>query len=292
MGKVVGVRFPQGSRVYDFDAGNLVLSRGDKVIVETEHGLALGEVVRPPRPPEERPADAPPLKKVRRLADEEDLKQLEDNRRLEREAMEFCRQRIIKRKLDMHLVKVECLFNRSKMIFFFTAEERQDFRELVRDLAARFRTRVEMRQIGVRHEARLLGGLGPCGREICCTTFLRDFEPVSVKMAKEQNLSLNPTKISGLCGRLMCCLTYEFETYKALKQGMPKLGKRLKLVDGREAKVIRQNVLERKVVLQILDTGREETYTPEELAELIAPEESPASQTSQGQGKGKKKGRK
>jgi hypothetical protein len=173
----------------------------------------------------------------------------------------------------MNLVKVEALFDRSKIIFYFTADGRLDFRELVRDLVGRFRTRIEMRQVGVRHEAKLLGGLGSCGRELCCSTFLQDFEPVSVKMAKEQNLSLNPTKISGLCGRLMCCLTYEYEAYHSLKRGLPKLGKRVKLAPGVEGKVIRQNVLKRLVTV-ILDDGREVCDTPEELAKLT-PESGP-----------------
>jgi cell fate regulator YaaT (PSP1 superfamily) len=272
MGKMVGIRFARGSKIYDFDAGHFVLKPGDVVIVETEYGLALGEVVRGPRPQPEPPEgiERPPLKQVYRLATAEDLEQQDQNLALEKEAYLYCQERIAARKLDMNLVKVECLFDRSKMIFFFTAEGRLDFRELVRDLVARFRARVEMRQIGVRHEAKLLGGLGSCGREICCATFLKDFEPVSVKMAKEQNLSLNPTKISGLCGRLMCCLTYEFETYRSLKKDLPKLGKRLTLGDGSEAKVIRQNVLERQVTL-LVGGENEVNVGPLELAQLLAP---------------------
>ncbi len=273
MGKVVGISFQRGAKVYDFDAGHFVLNQSDMVIVETEHGLALGEVARPPRVVDDLSqsdtgeGEAPQLKSVYRLATEEDLEQVRLNRDVEKEAYLHCLERIAQRKLDMNLVKVECMFDRSKMVFYFTAEGRLDFRELVRDLVARFRTRVEMRQIGVRHEAKLLGGLGSCGRELCCATFLRDFEPVSVKMAKEQNLSLNPTKISGLCGRLMCCLTYEFPIYQDLKRNMPKLGKRITLQKGLEGKVIRQNVLERRVTV-ILNDGREVTCTPEELAEL------------------------
>ena len=279
MTKVVGVRFKRGSKIYDFDAGLFVLSPQDLVIVETEHGLAMGEVVRPPAKQEEAPpeegGDAPrednsennQLKRVFRLATEEDIKQVQDNIRLESEAFQFCQERIRERKMEMNLVQVECLFDRSKIIFYFTADGRLDFRDLVRDLVGRFRTRIEMRQIGVRHEAKLLGGLGSCGRELCCATFLRDFEPVSVKMAKEQNLSLNPTKISGLCGRLMCCLTYEFEAYKALKKGLPKLGKRFTLQCGLSGKVIRQNVLRRQATL-ILEDGREVSGTPEELDQV------------------------
>ncbi len=275
MGKVIGVRFNRGAKIYDFDAGHFVLSSGDMVIVETEQGLALGEVVRPPALRRE-DDDQPELKRVYRLATDEDREQVAQNQQLEKEAFTHCAERIAALKLDMNLVKVDCLFDRSKIIFYFTAEGRQDFRELVRDMVARLRMRVEMRQIGVRHEAKLLGGLGSCGRELCCCTFLRDFEPVSVKMAKEQNLSLNPTKISGLCGRLMCCLTYEYETYRDLKKDLPKLGKRFTLADGSEVKVIRQNVLQRQVTL----------YTPEgekvvgadEFKEMISP--APADQAS------------
>ncbi len=277
MSKVVGVRFSRGSKIYDFDAGLFVLKVGDHVIVDTENGMALGQVSRAPRalPEPEEGEEAPELKQVFRLATEEDIEQQAQNTLLEKEAYHYCQERIAARKLDMNLVKVECLFDRSKMIFFFTAEGRLDFRELVRDLVGRLRARVEMRQIGVRHEAKLLGGLGSCGREICCATFLKDFEPVSVKMAKEQNLSLNPTKISGLCGRLMCCLTYEFETYRSLKRDLPKLGKRLNLADGREAKVIRQNVLDKRVTLFIAGEG-ELTVGPEELAQLMNPTPQPA----------------
>ncbi|MCF8034244.1 MAG: stage 0 sporulation family protein [Desulfarculaceae bacterium] len=297
MGKVVGIRFSRGSKIYDFDAGHFVLKPGDSVIVDTEYGLALGEVVRGPRPMPQASEDEEALefKQVFRLATEEDLEQQATNETLEKEAYRFCQERISARKLDMNLVKVECLFDRSKVVFFFTAEGRLDFRELVKDLVGRLRTRVEMRQIGVRHEAKLLGGLGSCGREVCCATFLRDFEPVSVKMAKEQNLSLNPTKISGLCGRLMCCLTYEFETYRALKKDLPKLGKRLTLADGRDAKVIRQNVLEKRVTFYIPGEG-ELTAGPEELDKLLgrgaeaAPGSGQAQPSNREQGGGAKQG--
>ncbi|MGD9124348.1 MAG: stage 0 sporulation family protein [Desulfarculaceae bacterium] len=277
MGKVVGVRFQRGGKIYDFDAGHFVLSLGDRVIVETEHGQAMGEVAREPREmelEEMEPAgengeseseSPPPLKKVYRLATDADLTQLMSNVDLEKEAFTYCLERITARNMEMKLVKVESMFDRSKVIFYFTADGRLDFRELVRDLVSRFRTRIEMRQIGVRHEAKLLGGLGSCGRELCCATFLRDFEPVSVKMAKEQNLSLNPTKISGLCGRLMCCLTYEFQAYHDLKRGLPKLGKRCTLGEAVDGKVIRQNVLKRQITVLMPDGG-EITGTPEELA--------------------------
>ena len=272
MGKIVGVRFHKGGKIYNFDAGHFVLAVDDQVIVETEKGLAFGVVVRPPTimeppPDDDAEGEAPELKRVYRLATDKDLRQLEENLKMEAEAFSYCLERIAQRSMEMNLVKVETLFDRSKFIFYFTADGRLDFRELVRDLVGRFRTRIEMRQVGVRHEAKLLGGLGSCGRELCCATFLQDFEPVSVKMAKEQNLSLNPTKISGLCGRLMCCLTYEYEAYHSLKRGLPKLGKRFKPSPDLEGKVIRQNVLKRQVTI-LTDDGRELSGTPEELAEL------------------------
>ncbi|MFH1058092.1 MAG: stage 0 sporulation family protein, partial [Pseudomonadota bacterium] len=296
MGKVVGVRFQRGCKVYDFDSGAFVVKTGDHVIVETEQGLALGEVVRGPLPQVEvelRPQDQE-LKQVYRMATEEDQEQERQNAHLEREAYGFCQERITARKLDMNLVKVEVFFDRSKMVFYFTAEGRLDFRELVRDLVAKFRTRVELRQIGVRHEAKLLGGLGSCGRELCCATFLKDFEPVSVKMAKEQNLSLNPTKISGLCGRLMCCLTYEYQTYLALKKGLPKVGKKVTIFPEVEVKVLRQNVLENKVTVLMPD-NKELTCGPDELAAageaFLAAQKSRPSDPGPERGRGRGRGR-
>ena len=282
MGKIVGVRFHRGGKIYNFDAGHFVLAVDDQIIVETEKGLAFGVVVRPPQvvelpDPQDGGEEPQELKRVYRLATDNDLQQLAENQKLEVDAFAYCQERIGQRNMDMNLVKVETLFDRSKIIFYFTADGRLDFRELVRDLVGRFRTRIEMRQVGVRHEAKLLGGLGSCGRELCCATFLQDFEPVSVKMAKEQNLSLNPTKISGLCGRLMCCLTYEYEAYHSFKRGLPKLGKRFKPAPDLVGKVIRQNVLKRQITL-LLDDGREVSGTPEELAELKpeTPPEKPA----------------
>ena len=168
--------------------------------------------------------------------------------------MEFCQKRIEARQLPIHLVRVECLFDASKVIFYFTAEGRVDFRELVKDLVAVFRTRIELRQIGVRDEAKLVGGLGICGRELCCTTFLGDFEPVSVRMAKDQKLSLNPSKISGICGRLMCCLTYEYPTYQEIRKHLPRLGKRVSFAEG-EGKIIRYNLIRQMVTLEMDDGG-------------------------------------
>jgi cell fate regulator YaaT (PSP1 superfamily) len=205
---VVGVRFKKAGKVYYFDPGTLDLKQGDNVIVETARGVEFGEVVMAPREvPDEEVVS--PLKQVMRAATPEDRKQVKENKAKEKEAFKICQAKIAAHGLPMKLVDVEYTFDRSKIIFYFTAEGRVDFRELVRDLASVFRTRIELRQIGVRDEAKLLGGLGPCGRVCCCSVFLGEFQPVSIRMAKEQNLSLNPTKISGLCGRLMCCLKFE-----------------------------------------------------------------------------------
>lgn len=213
MVRVVGVRFKKACKVYDFEADALELAPGDTVIVEVERGLGMGSVVYTPR--EVDPATLTrPLKKIVRKADPVDVERLGFNTERENEAFRICKERIIKYNLPMKLIRVEYLFDSSKSIFYFTSDTRVDFRELVKDLAATFHTRIEMRQIGVRDEAKMIGGLGPCGRELCCSGFLADFEPVTIKMAKEQNLALNPVKISGICGRLMCCLSYEHDFYQ------------------------------------------------------------------------------
>lgn len=209
---VVGVRFKQAGKIYYFDPGELDLSAGDQVILETSRGIEFGEVVVSPKAILESELVSP-LKKVLRKATEEDRRRARENKRNEAEAFEICLEKINRHSLEMNLVDVEYTFDGSKIIFYFTADGRVDFRELVKDLAGVFRTRIELRQIGVRDEAKMLGGIGPCGRILCCTTFLGDFEPVSIKMAKEQNLSLNPNKISGICGRLMCCLRFEADSY-------------------------------------------------------------------------------
>ena len=246
--KIVGVRFQQTGPVYDFDCGHFVLKCGDKVIVKTEQGLGLGTVVRGPFKvdPSEGSRE---YKKIFRLAHAEDLAQDDKIREREKEAFSFCLEHIRERNLQMKLVRVECFFDGSKIIFYFTADGRVDFRELVKDLVHRFHTRIEMRQIGVRNEAKMIGGLGPCGRELCCASFLPDFAAVSVKMAKEQNLPLNPTKISGICGRLMCCLTYEYETYQQLKRDFPRVGKTILSPLGL-VKVLRQNVMEGTILVE------------------------------------------
>jgi len=246
--KIVGVRFQQTGPVYDFDCGHFVLKGGDKVIVKTEQGLGLGTVVRGPFKvdPSEGGRE---FKKIFRLAHAEDLAQDDKIREREKEAFSFCLEHIRERNLQMKLVRVECFFDGSKIIFYFTADGRVDFRELVKDLVPRFHTRIEMRQIGVLYVAKMIGGLGPCGRELCCASFLPDFAAVSVKMAKEQNLPLNPTKISGICGRLMCCLTYEYETYQQLKRDFPRVGKTILSPLGL-VKVLRQNVMEGTILVE------------------------------------------
>lgn len=209
---IVGIRFKRAGKIYYFSPGEYDLAKGDHAIVETARGIEYGEVVIPRQEVEEGKIVSP-LKTVIRKATEVDTRKVEENHRKEKEAFVICEKKIAARKLDMHLVNVEYTFDVGKIIFYFTADGRIDFRELVKDLAAVFRTRIELRQIGVRDEAKMLGGIGCCGRPLCCATFLGDFEPVSIKMAKEQNLSLNPTKISGICGRLLCCLKYESDLY-------------------------------------------------------------------------------
>lgn len=216
--------------MYDFDAGTVELVQGDHVIVETERGLGIGQVIRVPV--EKESAGSGNLLTIKRKATDADMATLQVLLEKEKEAFNFCAKRIIERNMPMKLVRTEYQFDSSKAIFFFTADGRVDFRDLVKDLAHTFHTRIEMRQIGVRDESKMIGGIGICGRELCCCSFLRDFQPVSVKMAKEQNLALNPNKISGQCGRLLCCLDYEYETYCSLRKNFPKAGKRLRTVNA------------------------------------------------------------
>ncbi len=262
MKKIVGVRFREGGKVYDFEPGHFVLSVGDYVMVKTEKGFTVGKVVTPPRRLDD-DVEIPGLKKIFRLATEEDLKQYEEMLEKEKKAFDFCKKRIKARGLPMHLVMVESLFDGSKITFYFTADGRVDFRELVKDLVKEFHTRIELRQVGVRNQAKMIGGMGSCGRELCCSGFLKEFHPVSIKMAKEQNLSLNPSKISGACGRLMCCLKFEYETYMESKKGMPKLGKKIDTPLGR-GRVIRQNIIHKTITVS-LDSGTEVELTMEDL---------------------------
>ncbi len=248
MSKIVGIRFKSGGKIYDFDCGIFVLNIGDPVIVETEKGLGFGTVAVAPMEGEKKDPEKQ-LKKVFRKANEEDFKQIEKNKVLEKDAHEFCLASIKDLGLEMNLFTVESTFDASRLTFFFTADGRVDFRQLVKILVKEFRLRIEMRQVGIRNQAKMCGGLGRCGREFCCSSFLNKFEPVSIRMAKEQGLSLNPTKISGQCGRLMCCLTYENDTYMEMKKNFPKIGRKLKTEDH-EGKVIRHNVLAQSIVIR------------------------------------------
>ena len=231
MKRIIGVRFKRLGKIYFFDPKWLEVQKGEKVVVETTQGEEIAEVVVPNRMIEEEKLTSP-LKKVLRLASSRDLKHAEECRKKEKEAFELCNKKIKEHKLDMTLTDVEYKFDNSKILFYFTADGRVDFRDLVKDLAAIYKTRIELRQIGVRDEVKRIGGNGVCGRELCCCSFLRDFETVSIKMAKEQNISLNPSKISGNCGRLMCCLKYEQEVYEDKLKKMPNIGAIVKTPDG------------------------------------------------------------
>ena len=246
---IVGIRFQQDGKMLYYDAGSFTPRNGDYVVAETSRGLDLGEVILTGNEMAEDQVNSA-LPKVVRIATERDIQQATDNRAREREAYAVCQKKIAEHKLEMKLVSVETTFDNGKMLFYFTANGRVDFRALVKDLASTFRTRIELRQIGVRDEARMLGGLGPCGRPICCGAFLNDFQPVSIKMAKEQNLSLNPTKISGVCGRLMCCLKYEQDQYEETRKKMPRIGREVETPDGRGT-VCDLNVVKETVSVRI-----------------------------------------
>jgi cell fate regulator YaaT (PSP1 superfamily) len=260
---VVGVRFKKAGKIYYFDPGELTIPDGEFVIVETVRGVEFGRVVINKKQVSENDVVLP-LKKVIRIAEQKDRLIVDENKQAAREAYDVCVQKIQSHDLDMKLVDVEYTFDRNKVIFYFTADGSIDFRELVKDLAAIFRTRIELRQIGVRDEAKLLGGIGPCGRMLCCSTFLGDFEPVSIKMAKDQNLSLNPTKISGLCGRLMCCLKYENDEYETAKEQLPDIGSTIKTSDG-SGRVVGLNILERIIQVELSDHEQILEYTLDEI---------------------------
>lgn len=263
MYRVVGVRFKKAGKIYYFDPGDLEVETDQFVIVETTRGVEFGKAVIGNKMVEE--ADVVlPLKKVLRLATAEDRIQVDTNRTEAKEALTICTEKIVEHGLEMKLVDVEYTFDRNKIIFYFTADGRVDFRNLVKDLAAIFRTRIELRQIGVRDEAKMLGGIGPCGRMLCCSTFLGDFEPVSIKMAKDQNLSLNPAKISGVCGRLMCCLKYENDHYELAKKELPDIGESITVEYGK-GRVVGLNILERLVQVELSEQERVVEYTLDEL---------------------------
>lgn len=254
--KVIGVRFRQAGKVYFFDPLDMNIEKGQHVIVETARGIEYGSVVLGIREVEEDKVVLP-LKPVIRIATEEDDIREQGNREKEKEAYKICLEKIRKHGLEMKLIEAEYTFDNNKVLFYFTADGRIDFRELVKDLASVFRTRIELRQIGVRDETKIRGGLGICGRELCCKSYLAEFAPVSIKMAKDQNLSLNPTKISGVCGRLMCCLKNEEDTYEYLNSNLPDVGDRVTTSDGLSGEVTSVNVL-RQLVKVIVTVGRDE----------------------------------
>lgn len=255
MVKVIGVRFRTAGKIYFFNPGEFEIRQGDHVIVETARGIEYGTVVGAPREMEEEKV-IQPLKSVLRIANKKDDEQEAANKQKEKEAFKICLEKIRKHGLQMKLIDAEYTFDNNKVLFYFTADGRIDFRELVKDLASVFKTRIELRQIGVRDETKILGGIGICGRPLCCHTHLSEFAPVSIKMAKEQNLSLNPTKISGVCGRLMCCLKNEEETYEELNRKLPNVGDFVTTDDGLKGEVHSVNVL-RQLVKVIVDVGDE-----------------------------------
>lgn len=266
MTKIVGIRFRTAGKIYYFDPADFDLDMAMHVIVETARGIEMGTVLIPPKEVEDDKVVSP-LKPVIRVATEEDEQTVARNKEKEKEAFAICKEKIIKHELDMKLVDAEYTFDGNKLLFYFTADGRIDFRELVKDLAAVFRTRIELRQIGVRDETKMMGGIGICGRPLCCSTYMPDFVPVSIKMAKEQNLSLNPTKISGVCGRLMCCLKYEQETYEYLNSRLPSVGEKVKTPDGIIGEVKSVSVL-RQIVRVVIDNGDEKEmreYTVDDL---------------------------
>ena len=264
--KVIGVRFRHVGKIYYFDPKDYPICEGDHVIVETARGVEYGFVVLGPREVSEENV-IQPLKSVIRVATPKDDAREENNRKKEKEAFQICLKKIREHNLDMKLIEAEYTFDNNKVLFYFTADGRIDFRELVKDLAAVFKTRIELRQIGVRDETKILGGIGICGRPLCCHTFLSEFAPVSIKMAKEQNLSLNPTKISGVCGRLMCCLKNEQETYEYLNKKLPAVGDYVTTPDGLKGEVSSVNVLRQlvKVLVDVNDEKEIQEYKVEEL---------------------------
>ena len=266
MVKVIGVRFRTAGKIYFFDPLKFDVKRGDHVIVETARGIEYGTVVGDPKEVEDDKV-IQPLKPVLRVATARDTEQENANKQKEREAFKICLEKIKKHKLDMKLIDAEYTFDNNKVLFYFTADGRIDFRELVKDLASVFKTRIELRQIGVRDETKIMGGIGICGRTLCCHAHLSEFVPVSIKMAKEQNLSLNPTKISGMCGRLMCCLKHEEETYEYLNRKLPNVGDYVTTDDGLKGEVHSVNVLRQlvKVLIENNDEKEIREYKVEQL---------------------------
>ena len=264
--KVIGVRFRQAGKIYNFSPEDFQVKVGDHVIVETARGIEYGSVVQGIREVADDKVIMP-LKSVIRIATEEDDKKAIENNEKEKKAFKICKEKIAKHGLEMKLIETEYTFDNNKVLFYFTADGRIDFRELVKDLASVFKTRIELRQVGVRDETKMLGGIGICGRPLCCNTYLSEFIPVSIKMAKEQSLSLNPTKISGICGRLMCCLKNEQEAYEELNSNLPDIGEKVKTFDGFKGEVVSVNVLRQKVkiVVEVDDEREIKEYAIDEL---------------------------
>ncbi|UNC90676.1 PSP1 domain-containing protein [Candidatus Contubernalis alkaliaceticus] len=273
MPDVVGVRFKKAGKIYYFDPEDEDIKKEDFVIVETSRGVEFGEVVVGRKEVKEEELVLP-LKRVIRTATVKDHQQVRENREKEDESFEICLDKISEHGLDMKLIDVEYTFDRNKIIFYFTADGRIDFRELVKDLAAVFRTRIELRQIGVRDEAKMMGGLGPCGRMLCCSIFLGDFEPVSIRMAKDQNLSLNPTKISGICSRLMCCLRFESDAYKDAREVCPRMGKEVVTPEG-EGRVVKVNTLKKSIAVELFESHKVMEFPLEEVIEKIVNQKCP-----------------
>jgi cell fate regulator YaaT (PSP1 superfamily) len=248
---IVGIKFKGSGKIYYFKSDSLPLRVGEKCIVETDKGLEIG-IAAMARRKILKGLIQRPLKNVVRKASKEDIRQVENNEALEREAFEICQNKMREMEMPMKLIRVEFSFDAQRATFYFTSEGRIDFRELVKDLAHHFKIKIEMKQIGLRDEARILGGCGPCGRNLCCAGFLKDFEPVSIKMAKDQNLALNPVKISGVCGRLMCCLVYEHATYKELKKNLPQIGSNFDTTEGK-GKIVKINLLQENAVVELED---------------------------------------
>ena len=264
--KVIGVRFRQAGKIYNFSPADFQVKVGDNVIVETARGIEYGSVVQGIREVADDKVIMP-LKSVIRIATEEDDKKAIENNEKEKKAFKICKEKIAKHGLEMKLIETEYTFDNNKVLFYFTADGRIDFRELVKNLASVFKTRIELRQVGVRDETKMLGGIGICGRPLCCNTYLSEFIPVSIKMAKEQSLSLNPTKISGICGRLMCCLKNEQEAYEELNSNLPDIGEKVKTFDGFKGEVVSVNVLRQKVkiVVEVDDEREIKEYAIDEL---------------------------
>lgn len=256
MAIVIGIRFREVGKLYYFSPGKKEVKLGDKVIVETTRGVECGTVIFGNRKVNDENITQP-LKEILRIATKEDIQKVEDNKAREKEAFLICKKKILEHGLEMKLISAECTFDNAKMLFYFTADDRVDFRNLVKDLAGIFRVRIELRQVGVRDETKIVGGIGSCGRSLCCHSYLSDFVPVSIKMAKEQNLSLNPTKISGVCGRLMCCLKNEADTYEYLNAKLPKIGEHVELKDGNKGIVSGTNVLRQNIKVSIQKSAEE-----------------------------------